>query len=149
MQRVLTNRYNAPEKNHARGQLQESAVSDASFSDYEILQLLRIRAARIRGVPSPPVPVSISHRLAALQWVSLPADPGIHYRGGCVQITDAGLMELQRRFLFCFAEGCAGVVHDWTKGAIPASESLPLCCPDCGSVHTPKAPAARADRCLA
>jgi hypothetical protein len=72
-------------------------MASAILSEYEIIQLLRVRAARISQMPSPPVPVTTARRLADLQLVTLPADPRSHYLAGSVEITDRGLSELELR----------------------------------------------------
>jgi hypothetical protein len=119
-------------------------MSSISLSDYEVRQLLRARAGRVHRLSTPAVPVSIARHLAELDLVLLPASPATHHLEGSVQITGRGLAELNRRFLFCCAELCDGILHD-RKNALPelvcahdadiGDRFYMLDCPECGAAN--------------
>jgi hypothetical protein len=119
-------------------------VTSDVLSDYDVLQPLRLRSARVHQISTPPVPVSIARRLAELDLVVLPALPETHYLDGSVQFTDCGQSELNRRFLFCCAEQCDGILHDWRKemselvsarNAKIGDRLYLLNCPECGATN--------------
>ena len=115
-----------------------------SLSDYEIRQLLRVRAARVHRTATPAVPVSTARHLADLNLVLLPASPEVHHLEGSVEISQCGLTELNRRFLFCGAGECDGVLHDWknelpelvcARNAENGNSLYILNCPECGAAN--------------
>jgi hypothetical protein len=72
----------------------------------DLQQLLLLRTAKIRCVPSLPIEVEAASRLHS---DGLAQSDG----AGGVEITDEGIRLLESHFTFCEAVGCDGVLRRW------------------------------------
>jgi hypothetical protein len=120
-------------------------MPNAHLTDDDLRSLRALRTTRVRGAPTPSVPVKIAGRLGGLGLMRPQVIPGM-LTGG-MEITESGMAELDRLFLFCRATGCDGILRRWAlldePGPHPQLTELrangrrlyTLRCSRCGSIN--------------